>query len=100
MSDNWVAPYLSAAANLSLGGNFDIDLDEVLKFKKLNVKEQDIYKFNKSKNLSNYNHNPIGFVYLIRIATFLFPFLGDQVSIIFLQSLVFLFINFIFLKYI
>ncbi len=44
MSDNWVAPYLSCARNLKMGGDFLINLQEVEHFKNLNVDEKaDVY---------------------------------------------------------
>src|SRR6266536_2252384 len=66
MSDNWVAPYLSCARNLSIGGDFLINLQEVKHFQNLNADEQDNYKFKKENNLIPYKANPIGFAYFIK----------------------------------
>ncbi|MDB4466634.1 hypothetical protein N9066_00325 [bacterium] len=87
MSDNWTGPYLSAAANLEWGGEFLIDLDEVKTFKNLEQDQQFNYKWATSTSLVHYNHNPIGYAYLIRIAKTVFP-VGDMRSIIWLQILV------------
>ena len=88
MSDNWMGPYLSAANNLEFSGEFMINEEEVNEFKKLNIKEQDFYKFSSKTDLVQYNHNPIGYVYLIKAAKTLFFFTGDQLSIIILQSII------------
>ncbi|MDY7394199.1 hypothetical protein UMM65_03020 [Aureibaculum sp. 2210JD6-5] len=97
MSDNWMGPYLSAAHNLEWSGDFKISVNEVNYFKDLDVESQDSYRFSQSTGLSHYNHNPIGYAYLIRGATFLFPFVGHQMAIILLQCFVFFLINFLFL---
>lgn len=87
-NENWIGPYLSAAANLTPGGSFYIDQAEVIQFKELTPQEQYAYKFTKSSNeLSYYNHNPIGFAYIIKLSTTLFPFLGDAYALILLQIL-------------
>jgi len=98
MSANWMGPYLSAAHNLEWSGDFNINIEEVIHFKELNVKNQDSYKFKSRKNLTHYNHNPIGYAYLIKGASMLFPFVGHQMAIILLQCLVFLLVNILFLK--
>lgn len=99
MSANWMGPYLSAAHNLEWGGEFNINVDEVKYFKELNTAEQDNYKFKKRDDLVHYNHNPIGYAYLIKGATMIFPFAGDQMAIILLQSLVYFLICFLFLRF-
>lgn len=95
--DNWMAPYLSAAHNLEFGGNFRIDTIEIKKFQKLDVNEKDSYKFIGTKNLSHYNHNPIGYAYIIRFATFVLPFLGDQMAILVFQCVIHVLISILFL---
>ena len=55
MSDNWVSPYLSASKNLTFGGDFMINIDEVKKYKSLSVSEQDAYRFTRTDNLELYN---------------------------------------------
>jgi len=94
---NWIGPYLSSAANLQMFGDFKIDKEEVISFKELNSTEQYHYQFSKSENLSSYTHNPIGYSYIIRFATTLFPFLGNSESLILFQVLVHLFISFLIL---
>ncbi len=87
MSPNWTGPYLSAAANLTLGGEFLVDNEDVRKFKELDDKDAEFnYDFKQSSNLSYYNHNPIGYAYLIRAATTLFP-VGDMRAVAWLQIL-------------
>ena len=98
MSDNWMGPYLSAAHNLSWAGTFKISIEEVNDFKDLSIVEQDSYDFKAENILEHYNHNPIGYAYIIKIATIMFPFLGDQAAIIILQCLIYLLINIIFLS--
>ncbi|QMU64042.1 MAG: hypothetical protein GKR88_06875 [Flavobacteriaceae bacterium] len=98
MSDNWMGPFLSGANNLEFAGSFEIDLNEVKHFKSLDIDQQDSYKFKGENNLVHYNHNPIGYVYLIKIATIVFPFLGDQLAVILLQCMVYVLINLLFLN--
>ena len=88
MSPNWVAPYLSAAHNLSFRGDFLINAEECVSFTELSKEEQLTYKFISEKPLSKYNHNPIGYTYFIWAATKVFFFTGDQMAIILLQLLV------------
>ena len=81
MSDNWVGPYLSAAANLTLGGEFLVDVPEVISFKELSFDEKELYSFHSSEEAEYYNHNPIGWVYLIFAAKKLFPWASDLKAI-------------------
>ena len=96
MSDNWVAPYLSGAANLDIGGTFLVDSEEVHLFKILSPEKQDAYVFKESNNAAYYNHNPMGYAYLIKISNWLFRHVGHQRSVIFLQIVIFLLINILF----
>src|SRR6266496_2709480 len=100
MSDNWVAPYLSCARNLSIGGDFLINLQEVKHFQNLNADEQDNYKFKKENNLIPYKANPIGFAYFIKIATTLFFFLGDENALFLFHFLIHLSLCLLLMKYI
>ncbi|GAB2783979.1 hypothetical protein GCM10027275_30080 [Rhabdobacter roseus] len=90
MSSNWMGPFLSAAQNLMPGQRvFLIDIDDVKHFKALaSVAEEDAYVFRQSTILVPYIYDPIGYPYLIRAATTLFPFVGHQLAIILFQSLV------------
>lgn len=97
-NENWIAPYLSAAANLSIGGEFMIDEAEVISFKELPVNQYYDYHFSKSEQLTYYNHNPIGFAYIIRLSTFIFPFLGDTYALLLLQVLVHIGLSILLLK--
>ncbi len=98
MSDNWMGPYLSAAHNLEWAGSFQINLEEVEKFKSFNVVQQDNYKFKDESNLTHYNHNPIGYAYLINLAATILPFLGSQKAILILQCIFHLLISVLFLS--
>lgn len=91
-NDNWVAPYLSAAANLQPGGKFTVDSAEIQLFKDLDINTQYAYSFSKSDEPIEYNHNPIGFAYIIRFATVLIPFTGDLSALIILQTLMHIFL--------
>jgi len=99
MSEVWMGPYLSASKNLKFGGEFKINQADIIEFSKLSNYKQDFYVFKKSNNLQKYTHNPIGYAYIIKLANFLIPIKGDQLSIIIFQSLIFLWILFIFLFY-
>jgi hypothetical protein len=88
MSPNWVAPYLSAAHNLKFGGDYLINEAECISFNELTEEEQLGYEFEKKTPLSQYNHNPIGYAYLIWVATKVFFFYGDQMAIVLLQLLI------------
>jgi len=77
MSPVWYGPYLSAAANLSWGGPFQIDLDEVVLFSELTSEQRAQYHFTGTADLTHYNHNPLGFAYVVAGAKWLFPFLSD-----------------------
>lgn len=87
-NDNWTAPYFSAAANLSLGGDFLVDDKEVLAFKELEPRDQYQYNFHSSDSLAHYNHNPVGFAYIIWISTHIFPFAGDIYALLYLQLII------------
>src|SRR5882672_2431591 len=64
-NDNWVAPYLSAAANLNFGGHFMIDEDQIHGFQDLTPSEENTYKFSRGSNTSTYTNNEIGYVYIV-----------------------------------
>lgn len=86
-NDNWTGPYFSAAANLHIGGQFMVDAEDVENFKNSGIAEQYAYNFKKSDSLTYYNHNPIGFAYIVRFATSVFPFAGDTYALLLLQIL-------------
>lgn len=89
MSTNWVGPFFSAAQHLKPGNRaFLIDLKDVDRFKSLdNVILEDAYVFSDSAPVQPFVYDPVGYAYLIKAATLLFPFVGHQLAIIFLQSL-------------
>lgn len=87
-NENWTGPYFSAASNLKLFGGFRIDEQEVIRYKELSPREQYQYQFSHSENTVHYNHNPVGFAYIIAAAkTIFFPF-GDGMALVMLQVLV------------
>lgn len=94
-NSNWTGPYFSSAANLNIGGKFMIDEAEVIAFKEMPHKDQYNYHFKQSDNLVYYNHNPVGFAYIIKAATTIFPFVGDIYALILLQLTVHLLLCFL-----
>lgn len=99
MSDNWIGPYLSGAANYEIGGTFLTNHDQVIEFKELVYQDQLAYRFTRSPDTEYYNHNPIGFAIIIAISKLIFgTFFGDMQSFIFLQLLLHLVISVYFLK--
>ena len=89
MSTNWMAPFLSAAQHLDPAQRaFLMDLDDIEKFKSLDdTALEDTYLFSSSGTTQAYTYYPIGYPYLIKAATLVFPFVGHQVAIILLQCL-------------
>ncbi len=87
-NENWAGPYFSAAANLHFGGGFQIDLNEVNYFKELSPAEQYAFHFTRSENTVSYNHNPVGFAYIIVAAKTLFFFTGDEMALVIFQVLI------------
>jgi hypothetical protein len=85
----WTAPFLSAAANLTYPPSFQIDQDEIARFYlKSTTVARDSYRFSPSTVGVDYPYNDIGYVYLVFAAATLFPFMGQQGSIILLQAVV------------
>lgn len=89
MSTNWMAPFLSAAQYLDPSQRaFLMDVDDIEKFKSLDdTALEDTYLFSSAGTPQPYTYYPIGYAYLIKAATLLFPFVGHQVAIILFQSL-------------
>lgn len=73
----WYGPYLSGATNLEFGGEFHVDGDQIEEFVALSRDEQHTYHFTPSDNTEVYRGNPVGFVYIVKIATALFPWMSD-----------------------
>lgn len=96
MSPNWTAPYYSAAANLKFNSDFFVCEDDIIDFKNLDNRGlEHKYIFKKcDTDLVFYNHNPIGFAYILKLSYILFPFTGSQNSLILLNFCVFLLICF------
>ncbi len=93
MSANWFGPYLSAAANLTLGGEFLVDTTEVKIFNEMTPEMQEQYRFATSENAEFYNHNPIGWVYLIAAAKYILPWAPDLLAVELSQMLAHAFIS-------
>jgi hypothetical protein len=85
MSAVWYGPYLSAAENVSWGGQFLMNLDEVIAFREMSEAEREAYRFKEHENLQAYIANPLGFAYVIAAAKNLFPWLPDIPAIEALQ---------------
>jgi hypothetical protein len=87
-SSNWMAPFLSGAQHLKWSGEFLIDLQDVRQFKNLDSATiEDWYRFRQSSSPQPHGSDPIGYVYLIKLAIRLFPWSGHQLAIILLQGL-------------
>lgn len=88
MSSNWMGPFLSAAQHLHPGERtFLIDVADVQAFRSLgSVVQEDSYVFCSSATPVPLVYDPVGYAYLIRGATLLFPFVGHQLAIILFQS--------------
>ncbi len=85
----WAAPYFSAAANFQLGRGFYIDVEDIRRHSRLrDFDAERQYRFRRSSNVSLYTHDPIGYAYVIMLATALFGRLvGDIESVLILQIL-------------
>lgn len=81
----WYGPYLSAACNSHWGKDFLVNVDEVKSFADLPPSAQRQYRFTRTDNLVRYEANPIGFVYVVRAAKTLFPWLSDVSAVKALQ---------------
>ena len=86
----WTTPYFSAAANFRFGQGFYIDVEDSRRHCQLNDFDAERqYRFRRSNELSAYNHNPIGYVYVIMLASAMFGWwFGDIESLLILQILV------------
>ncbi len=89
-SPRWTAPYFSAAANFQFRQGFYIDVEDIRRHSQLNDFDAERqYRFRRSNELSAYNHNPIGYVYVIMLASAIFGWwFGDIESLLILQILV------------
>jgi len=77
MSAVWYGPYLSAAENLTWGGRFLVNLDEVKAFREMSEEERNDYRFTAATELEEYIANPLGYAYFIYAAKRIFPWLPD-----------------------
>ena len=77
MSAVWYGPYLSAAENVSWGGDFLLNLEEVKAFREMTEEQRLEYRFSSRDGLQPYIANPIGFAYVIAVAKAVFPWLPD-----------------------
>ncbi|MCP5519060.1 MAG: hypothetical protein H7A45_17590 [Verrucomicrobiales bacterium] len=74
----WTVPYLSGAANYSLGAGWRVSPKDVDLFKRLPTKERWSHRFSKTeRGLVQYGAHDVGFVYVCLVARTIFPFLGD-----------------------
>jgi hypothetical protein len=87
-SNNYLGPYLSAAADYRLGQLFMIDTAEVNRFRNLDDIQKELAFTFKEKGTYYYNHNPVGYIYFIQLGKFIFGrFSGDAQSVVWLQLL-------------
>jgi hypothetical protein len=96
MGTNWVGPCLSAAQALNpIKGELLVDLDDLQKFKFLDDSSlEDSYQFSNKGNHKPYIYGSRGYSYLIKFSTLLFPDVGHQLAVIYLQCLLHLLLCF------
>lgn len=87
-SNNYLGPYLSAAAHYKPGQLFLIDTAEVNRFRNIDEIQSELaFRFTE-KGTYYYNHNPVGYIYFIQAGKLLFGhFFGDAQSVVWLQLL-------------
>lgn len=97
MTPEITVPYFSGATIMKSGEPWTFNLNEVDSLKKINSiqnKSEKVYainhfRFSETKlNLHDYSINQPGLLYIIRLASFLFPFLGQIGALKLLQLLV------------
>jgi len=90
MSAVWSVPYFSGAANTSWGGEWLFAPEEVPNFKAVEGFDIYFYEFQSypTAELATYSYNITAYLYLVKIAHLLFPFLGQVGSVVLLQLLV------------
>jgi hypothetical protein len=87
-SNNYLGPYLSAAAYYKPGQLFLIDTAEVNRFRNIDEIQSELAFRFKEKGTYYYNHNPVGYIYFIQAGKLLFGrFFGDAQSVVWLQLL-------------
>jgi hypothetical protein len=77
MSAVWYGPYLSAAENLTWGGHFLMNLDEVVAFREMSDEQRNEYRFTAVTDLREYIGNQLGYAYFIYAAKKTFFWLPD-----------------------
>jgi len=90
MSPVWSVPYFSGAANTQVGGEWMFAPAEVLNFKALQGFEIYQYQFKTfpPSELAEYSYNTTAYLYVVKLAHFLFPFLGQVGAVVALQLLI------------
>jgi len=90
MSPVWSVPYFSGAANTQAGGEWMFAPAEVVNFKALQGFEIYHYQFKTfpPSGLAPYSYNTTAYLYIVKIAHFLLPFLGQVGAVVALQLLV------------
>ena len=87
-SINWTFPYFSGAANFSRLFDWQISPSDYEIAAKLSSQDYRRYKHQRTRNTVKENYNNYGYVFVVIVATRLFPFLGDIQSVILLQVIV------------
>lgn len=89
-----LSPYLSGAANWSIGQAWRVVPAELDIFKNLGPEEKFNYKFSASGGAVAYGYNAIGLMYIASIARYLFFWQGDLHAVMTLQQCVHLLLSF------
>jgi len=90
MSPVWSVPYFSGAANTQWGGKWLFAPIEVYNFKAIKGFDIYLYEFQSypSTELASYTYNTTAYLYLVKLAHTIFPFLGQAGGIVLLQLVV------------
>ena len=90
MSTVWSVPYFSGAANTQWGGEWLFAPMDVQNYKAISGFDIYLYEFQSypSSELASYTYNTTAYLYLVKIAHTIFPFLGQVGAIVLLQLVV------------
>lgn len=90
MSTVWSVPYFSGAANTHWGGEWLFAPVDVQNFRSIKGFDIYFYEFQNypASELASYSYNTTAYLYLIKIAHTIFPFLGQVGAVVLFQLLV------------
>jgi hypothetical protein len=101
MSSNWTGPYYSGSANLELGGKFMVCESDIYQYNKLDKDAlEKKFVFSPCQESVYYNHNPVGYCYLLKISRTFFGYLGDLNAAIVLQILFYFLCSYLLFQYV